>query len=138
MRLSLPIPLRTMFTFAPTNSHKLAMSFIKLIRVANMEFAAYLIISALGISVNSIRSFVSMKGRYRRFMISRARSLSTPTTTRSGRMKSSTAAPSFKNSGLLATSNSNCKPRLSNSSWMACRTFFAVPTGTVLLVTTTK
>ena len=54
----------------------------------------------------------------------------TPTTTRSGFMKSSIAAPSLRNSGLLATSmrppaarRRSCDPRL-------------VPTGTVLLTTT--
>ena len=51
IRESAPIPLRTIFTFAPTNSQRFAISFIKLIRVANIEFAAYFIISAEGISV---------------------------------------------------------------------------------------
>ena len=50
--------------------------------------------------------------------------------------KSITLAPSFRNSGLLATSKSILAFRLSNSSLMAAFTFWAVPTGTVLLVTT--
>ncbi len=57
----------------------------------------------------------------------------TPTTTRSGRMKSSIAAPSRRNSGFEATSNSR--------SGFAARTVSAtlrlVPTGTVDLVTMT-
>ncbi len=68
-------------------------------------------------------------------MSSRARSLSTPMTTRSGLRKSLTAAPSFKNSGLDATSNSMSAPRLPSSSRMAALTLAAVPTGTVDLVT---
>ena len=47
-------------------------------------------------------------------------------------MKSSIAAPCFRNSGLLTTLN-GCVV----SGAIASRTFFAVPTGTVLLSTTT-
>ena len=64
-----------------------------------------------------------------------ARSLSMPTTTRSGDMKSLIAAPSLRNSGFEATSKSICSPRLVSSSLMTALTFFAVPTGTVDLVT---
>ena len=68
-----------------------------------------------------------------RRITSRARSLSQPITTRSGRMKSAMAAPSRRNSGLLATSNSR--------SGRASRTISAirrpVPTGTVDFVTIT-
>jgi len=53
-------------------------------------------------------------------------------TTRSGFKKSSSAAPSFKNSGLLTTSNSTLVCAAITS-----RTLSAVPTGTVLLSTTT-
>ena len=64
---------------------------------------------------------------------SRARSLSVPITTRSGRMKSPIALPSRRNSGLLATSNSpSGRARRMISSIRR-----PVPTGTVLLVTTT-
>ena len=55
-----------------------------------------------------------------------------PMTTRSGFMKSSIAAPCFRNSGLLTTLN-GCVV----SCAMAARTFTAVPTGTVLLSTIT-
>ena len=56
---------------------------------------------------------------------------------RSGRMKSSTAAPSLRNSGFATTVKSLPVPRFFNSSMMACFTLSAVPTGTVDLVTTT-
>ena len=53
-------------------------------------------------------------------------------TTRSGFRKSSTAAPCFRNSGLLTTLNGCVVSRRITS-----RTFSAVPTGTVLLSTMT-
>ncbi len=52
---------------------------------------------------------------------------------RSGFMKSSTAAPSFRNSGLDATENSIATPRAWSSAWITALTLSAVPTGTVLL-----
>ena len=58
-------------------------------------------------------------------------------TMRSGRMQSSTAAPSFSNSGLDTTSKSMPAPRAVNSASMVARTLSAVPTGTVDLSTTT-
>ncbi len=65
-------------------------------------------------------------------MIAMAFGSSLPITTRSGFMKSSTAAPCFRNSGLLTTLNGW---RVSSeTTW---RTFAAVPTGTVLLSTMT-
>ena len=65
-------------------------------------------------------------------MIFMARSVSQPMTTRSGFMKSSMAAPSLRNSGLLTTSNSWVV-----SLRISSRTLSAVPTGTVLLSTMT-
>ena len=56
----------------------------------------------------------------------------TPTTTRSGFLKSSIAAPSLRNSGLLATSHSRPVSSLQPSAVIRR----LVPTGTVLLVTT--
>ena len=53
-------------------------------------------------------------------------------TTRSGFMKSSIAAPCFRNSGLLTTLNGCVVSRRITS-----RTFTEVPTGTVLLSTIT-
>jgi len=65
-------------------------------------------------------------------MISAVRMLSVPTMIRSGIRQSSTAVPSLRNSGLETTSKS----------WLvaariASRTRSQVPTGTVLLTTTT-
>jgi hypothetical protein len=53
MRGSLPMPLRTWLTSAPMISHRLAMSFMNEILVASMALAAYLVISADGMSINS-------------------------------------------------------------------------------------
>ncbi len=50
--LSSPIPRATFVTSAPTFSHRLAISLIKLILVAKKALEAYLIISALSGSVN--------------------------------------------------------------------------------------
>ncbi|MCY1546664.1 hypothetical protein D9M68_826710 [compost metagenome] len=56
--------------------------------------------------------------------------------TRSGRMKSSIAAPSLRNSGLLATVIRNGLPRLSRPALISSATRSPVPTGTVDLSTT--
>ena len=72
-------------------------------------------------------------GLYNSRKTARARSFSTPNTTRSGLMKSVIAAPSRKNSGLEATS----KSAAGFASAMMRFTFLAVPTGTVDLSTTT-
>ena len=58
--------------------------------------------------------------------------------TRSGRMKSSTAAPSLRNSGLETTLNGMSRPRSASTSSTAARTRSAVPTGTVDLLTITR
>ena len=80
---------------------------MKLIRVASIALAAYLVNSALRTSITRVRSWLRLKGEYSSRMIDRAwrpgPSSATPSTIRSGRMKSSTAAPSFRNSGLLIT-----------------------------------
>ena len=66
-------------------------------------------------------------------MTARACSSSTPTTMRSGCLKSSIAAPSRRNSGLDTTEN-----RASGRSLrISASTSSPVPTGTVDLVTTT-
>ena len=102
-----------------------------------MELAAYLVISADGISMKIIGWPLSKNGLYRRRITSSARSEATPTTMRSGLRKSSMAAPSLRNSGLEATSNSMVSPRLARAFSISARTLAAVPTGTVLLVTMT-
>src|SRR5256885_1277358 len=60
-------------------------------------------------------------------MICIALGSSAPTTIRSGRMKSSTAAPSLRNSGLDTTAKGVSAPRFSSSSATAPRTLSAVP-----------
>ena len=59
-------------------------------------------------------------------------------TMRSGRMKSSTAAPSFRNSGLETTAKACAAPRAASVFAISARTLSAVPTGTVDLSTTTR
>ncbi len=54
MRSSLPMPLRTTSTFAPTRSQSSAMSFMNEMRVASIAFAAYFVISADGMSMKMI------------------------------------------------------------------------------------
>ena len=137
MRVSLPMPARTILTSAPTSSQRLAMSFINEIRVASMELAAYFVISAEGMSMKMTRKLLMRNGLYRRVSSFLAFSLSTPTTTRSGLIKSLMALPSFRNSGFEATSNGISTPRFFSSSAMASCTLRAVPTGTVDFVTTT-
>ncbi len=106
MRESLPMPRRTILTSAPTISHRLAISFIKLMRVASIAFEAYFVISDDRISIKITRKLFSRNGRYNFDIKSSAVLLSTPTTTRSGLIKSFIAAPSLRNSGFDATSNS--------------------------------
>ncbi len=103
-------------------------------RVARMEFAAYLHSSALAVSIIMIGAPVRVNGAYSSRIISIARSSlgSVPTTTRSGFMKSSIAAPCLRNSGLLTTLNGWVV-----SAAIVAWTLRAVPTGTVLLSTTT-
>ena len=73
MRGSEPMPRRTMFTSAPIISHKFAMSFMKEILVANIAFAAYLVISADGISIEIMGCPFKTKGLYNFFNTSSAR-----------------------------------------------------------------
>ena len=101
-------------------------------RVASIAFAAYFASSALAQSMTWMGAPVRVKGAYSSRSRSAARSSSTPITTRSGRMKSSIAAPCLRNSGLLAMLKGCVVPRS-----IVSRTRRAVPTGTVLLVTMT-
>ena len=63
MRASEPMPLRTISTSAPTRSQRLAMSFMKEMRVASMALAAYLVISADAMSMKRTRKLLIRKGR---------------------------------------------------------------------------
>ena len=124
------MPRRTSSMSAPIRSERFATSLMKLIFVAN----------GVGYVLRHLRAF----GRHdeKRFFGPKKGGVQTrehvghagprmPTTTRSGFMKSSIAAPSFKNSGLLATSQSRPVNSLSRA-WIRPQ----VPTGTVLLVIT--
>ncbi len=131
MRRSVPMPLRTRLTSAPTASHSCAIWFMNEIRVASIAFAAYLVISADRVSMKMSGLPVRTNGAYSSSRTVAASSESTPTTTRSGFMKSSTAAPSLRNSGFEHTWNAVWVWRA-----ISTRTRSAVPTGTVLLVMT--
>ncbi len=131
------MPRRTNSMSAPTFSASSASSFMKLMRVASIALAAYLVNSALRTSITKSRSWLRVNGAYSARIISVACSSSEPTTMRSGFMKSSIAAPSFRNSGLDTTAKPTLASRFASSSAMAPRTLSAVPTGTVLLSTTT-
>ena len=100
-------------------------------RAASIALAAYLVISADGMSMKMIGLPVRTNGAYSSPSTCAASGESTPTTTRSGFMKSSTAAPSFRNSGFEQTWNG-----LFVYLAISARTFSAVPTGTVLFVIT--
>ena len=104
MRASWPMPRRTSLMSAPSASHRLAISLMKLILVASMALATYLVISALSGDMTRNGRSVRRKGAYSSCSTSPTSGRRTPTTTRSGFMKSSMAAPSLRNSGLLATS----------------------------------
>src|SRR5471030_620296 len=116
-------------------------SFMKEMRVASMALAAYLVNSAERTSIQNVRSWLRLKGVYSFFIRSWAfwpsGVLSQPMTMRSGRMKSSTAAPSFMNTGTATTENLEASARAASSSCTAALTRSAVPTGTVDLSTMT-
>ncbi len=104
---------------------------MKVILVARKALAAYLISSAPRRSVNTIGVLLAISGRYSSRIMSWARGSSVPITTRSGRMKSSMAAPSRRNSGFETTAKS-----ASGRSSLTMRAISSpVPTGTVDLVT---
>ena len=101
--------------------------------VASSAFDAYFDSSALAQSITMMRAPVRVNGLCSATIRSAPRESSAPMTTRSGFMKSSTAAPCFRNSGLLTTLK-GCEV----SRRMMSRTLSAVPTGTVLLLTMTR
>jgi len=89
--------------FAPTFSHRLANSFITVMRAASIALAAYLVISADAMSMKRTGLPVRTNGSYSSRSAASAAGASTPSTMRSGFMKSWTAAPSLRNSGFEAT-----------------------------------
>src|SRR6056297_888320 len=88
---------------------------IKKIFVASMQFAAYLVSSALRMLMRRSFSRLLAKGAYRLSISSATSGLSVPMMMRSGFIKSLTASPSFKNSGFETTSNGISSPRFSSS-----------------------
>src|SRR5436309_1910809 len=78
---------------------------MKEIRVASIALAAYFVTSADAMSITMSGLPVRTNGAYNSSITRAASSESTPTMTRSGFMKSSTAAPSFRDSGLAQTWN---------------------------------
>src|SRR5512145_133326 len=131
MRGSEPMPRRTSSMSAPIASARLASSFMNEMRVASIELAAYLVSSAERTLITMTRSWLRWKGAYSRRSSEIARASSAPTMMRSGRMKSSTAAPSFRNSGFETTANGTLV-----SDFKSSRILSAVPIGTVDLVAT--
>ena len=113
----------------------LAISLMKLILVARNAFEAYLIISAVRMSVLMIGGS-GCRSRYRPATRSMASGSVPPSTTRSGWRKSSTAEPSRRNSGLLTTRKRAPEPLLARSSAGSIQS--PVPIGMVLLLTTIR
>ena len=62
MRGSAPMPWRTISTSAPSRSARFAISFMKLILVASMALAAYLVSSAERTSMTMIFSWLRLNG----------------------------------------------------------------------------
>ena len=82
MRSSLPMPARTEWMSAPMGSHSLASSFMKEMRVASIELAAYLVSSLDRRLITITRSLDSCRGRYISRISSPVSRSSTPITTR--------------------------------------------------------
>jgi hypothetical protein len=109
-----------------------AISFMNEILVASSALAAYFTISALFGDMRWMRFRWRLNGAYNRSISRKAASSSVPTTMRSGFRKSSIAAPSFKNSGLLTT----LIFFFAEATTAETRSF--VPTGTVLFKTSSR
>ena len=134
MRGSEPMPLRTASMSAPTTSHEARQLVHERDARREHAFAAYFVISAERMSITWRRSFVRNDAA-----IDLAQQLERAADRRRRRpraracRKSLTASPSLRNSGFDATAN-GCFAIASRS---RSRTLSAVPTGTVLFVTTT-
>ena len=130
MRGSIPMLCATVRTSTPSASHRSDITLMNEIFAARNAFAVCLMNSAVVTLVTTIGH--SKLGLYRSSSSDRARWLSAPMTIRSGRMKSCTAEPSRRNSGLLATSNSCSGPASRRIVHVIHR---AVRAGTVLFST---
>src|SRR5688500_17609599 len=120
------MPRITSFTSAPTASQMAATAFTKLSLVARKALHAYLMVSA---DAGSVTMSGAGTPTYSEATRTAADWSSAPITTRSGWRKSSTAAPSRRNSGLDTTQTSG-RPS-------ARSTTLVEPTGTVDLLITT-
>ncbi|KWV86169.1 hypothetical protein PFLmoz3_04141 [Pseudomonas fluorescens] len=125
------MPRRTDSMSAPRCSANSAIWLMKLILVASMQLAAYLVSSALRRSMKMMRSWLRLKGAYRSRITSRTSSRSQPMMIRSGRRQSATAEPSLRNSGLETISNCSSRPAARRLLRMWSRNVSPVPTGTV-------
>ncbi|MCY1412149.1 hypothetical protein D9M71_275480 [compost metagenome] len=134
MRESAPMPRRTISISTPSCSARLAISLMKEIFVASMQLAAYLVSSALRGSITMNLSRLRLNGAYSSRSSSSTAASVVPRMIRSGRMQSSTAEPSLRNSGLLTTRNP-AAPSWPRISAMRCSMRAAVPTGEVDLLT---
>ena len=107
MRRSMPMPLATAWTSAPSASHRFAISLMNEILVARNAVRG--VLDQLGRLERRSPPSASRSGtaaRGSRAGCSRRACVSAPITTRSGRMNVSIAEPSRRNSGFEATSNS--------------------------------
>ena len=101
--LSSPIPIEISSISIPVFSHKLDISFIKVIFVAKKALEAYLINSAALLFVETNFAPFDINGEYKLFKIFCDLLSFDPTTTLSGYIKSLIASPSLKNSGFDTT-----------------------------------
>ena len=125
--MSKPIPRAISSTSAPTFSQRSAISFIKIILIANIELLAYLISSDDRLVVKIIGKLLSKCFLYIEFKVDIEFLFFVPKIILSGFSKSKIAEPSLKNSGFETTSKSmDGFTKLIISS-----TLSHVPTGTV-------
>ncbi len=132
MRRSVPMPRRTSPISAPSDSQRAAISLMNVIFIASIALAAYFVSSALSGVITKYGAPRRTTGSYNSRIKSAGSECRTPTMILSQCMRSCTAEPSRRNSGLLTTWRET-PPMAAN-----CRSTCAlVPTGTVLLITTT-
>ena len=116
----------------PTSSQTSAISLMNESLTARNELAAYLTNSAVSTLVTTSGTPFATLASYKDLIVAAARSVRTPATIRAGWMKSSTAEPWRKNSGLATKSNSMSGRVATISAAISS----LVPTGTVDLITT--
>src|SRR5690606_976136 len=115
-----------------------ANSFMNEMRTASIVLAAYLVNSAERTPITISFSWLRENGAYSVRITSVAHASRLPMAMRSAATRSPIAVPSFRSREAETTENSCAAPRRASSPAMASRTRSAVPTGTVLLSTTTQ